>query len=163
MSTAEKNNWSEVIDDLLDKYGEEELKMMPILQDIQLNYGHVPLAAQSELAVNLDISPTQVSEVVSFYAFLSQQPKGKFIVRLCQTISCEMEGKKEVAEALEEELGIEFGQTTDDNMFTLEYTNCMGRCDEAPAMLVNDDMHANLTPESVRETLQRYRGKRGVE
>ena len=90
---------------------------------------------------------------ISFYAFLSSEPKGRNIVRLCQTITCDLVGKEAIAQAIERELGISFGETTKDNRITLEYTNCLGMCDAGPAMLVNDKIYTHLTTEKAVEII----------
>ncbi len=159
MSALLDMDWRSVVADLVATRGTDRTALIPILQDIQLNYGYVPKEAQTQLALALDISQAQVSEVISFYSFLSGEPKGKFVFRLCQTISCEMAGKEEVARALESSLGLSFGETSEDGLFSLEYTNCIGMCDQPPAMLVNDDVFGDLTPESVEEIVSGYRRK----
>jgi NADH:ubiquinone oxidoreductase subunit E len=93
----------------------------------------------------------EVYSVASFYAFLHGAPEGRFVIRLCRTLSCEFAGKQAVAEALEQELGISFDQTTDDGLFTLEWASCVGMCDQGPALLVNDEVHTRVTPESAKE------------
>jgi NADH:ubiquinone oxidoreductase subunit E len=105
----------------------------------------------------LDISPAEVHGVVTFYSFLNTEPKGKYIIRLCKTISCDMAGKDRIVRVLQKELGIEFGQTTRDGLFSLEFTNCIGMCNEGPAMLVNEDVYSHLTPEKVVDILDKYR------
>ena len=105
----------------------------------------------------LDIHPVEVYSVVSFYDFLDCRQKGNTIIRLCRTISCDMQGKDAVARQLCNELGIHFGETTWDSQFTLEWGNCMGMCDQGPAMLVNSRLYSRLTPEKVHEILEKYR------
>ena len=136
--------------------------LLPALQHIQTNYHHISPHAMQEVASAFGIHPVEVQGVVSFYSFLSTQKKGKFIIRLCQTISCNMAGKKDIARQLENELGIKFGKTTKDGMFTLEYTNCIGMCDQGPAMLVNTEVYTKVTPESVSEILHSYLKKFGA-
>ncbi|MCX6364950.1 MAG: NAD(P)H-dependent oxidoreductase subunit E, partial [Actinobacteria bacterium] len=77
--------------------------------------------------------------------------QGEFVVRLCRTVSCELAGKDAIARQLESELGIAFGETTEDGRFTLEWANCMGMCDQGPALLVNDRVYTRVKPETVRE------------
>jgi [NiFe] hydrogenase diaphorase moiety large subunit len=110
----------------------------------------------------LDIHPVEVDSVVSFYSFLGHKNKGKFIVRLCRTISCEMQAKERVAQQLENDLGIRFGETTANGHFTLEWANCLGMCDQGPALLVNDRIHTQVTPESVHDILEECRSTFGV-
>jgi NADH-quinone oxidoreductase E subunit len=153
MLVLEKNAVTEEIELLVAKYGKDRSSLLPILQDIQRNHKHVPDFAQQEVARLLDIHPVEVYSVISFYAFLNTQPKGRNIVRLCQTITCDMAGKENVAKAIERELGIKFGETTKDNKFTLEYVNCLGMCDQGPALLVNERVFPKVTPEKAVQIL----------
>src|SRR5665647_2907591 len=98
----------------------------------------------------LDIHPVEVHSVASFYAFLHGAPEGRFVIRLCGTLSCDFAGKSAVAEALTDELGVGFDETTGDGLFTLEWASCVGMCDQGPALLVNDEVHTRVTPETVR-------------
>src|SRR5208283_2376761 len=98
-------------------------------------YHRIDSYAMQVIAELLDIHPVEVHSVVSFYAFLGDKPQGRFVIRLCRTISCDMQGKDRVMRQLENDLGIQFGETTPDGSFTLEYANCMGMCDQGPALL----------------------------
>ncbi len=159
MTTRTRIDWNNVVQDVVDMRGEDHTALIPILQDIQRSHGHVPREAQNAIAIALDVSQARVAEVISFYSFLTEEPQGQYIFRLCQTISCEMDGKDEVASALERALGIAFGETSEDGLFSLEYTNCIGMCDQPPAMLVNDDAFGGLTPQSVQDIVADYRRK----
>lgn len=136
------------------KHGNNRSALIPILREIQHTYHHVSEYAMQVVADALDIHPVEVHSVVSFYSFLDTRPKGRFVIRLCQTVSCDLAGKAAVARQLVNDLGIEFGQTTGDGNFTLEHTNCIGVCDQGPAMLVNDELHTRVTPEKVHEILE---------
>jgi [NiFe] hydrogenase diaphorase moiety large subunit len=149
----EKNAMTEEIEELVLKYGNQRSALIPILQDIQRKYKHIPDFAQQEIARLLDIHPVEVFSVISFYSFLNTEPKGKYIVRLCQTISCDMQGKAAVAKAIERELGIKFGETTRDSKVTLEYANCVGMCDQGPALIINERVYSKLTPEKAVQIL----------
>jgi [NiFe] hydrogenase diaphorase moiety large subunit len=154
MLVLEKNALTEEIEVLVMKYGQVRSSLIPILQDIQLQHGCVSDFAQQEIARLLDIHPVEVYGVVTFYSFLSTEPKGRFVFRLCQTISCDLAGKDAIARALVSELGIGFGETSKDKRFTLEYTNCIGMCDAGPALLVNDEVFNKLTPQKVVEIIK---------
>jgi [NiFe] hydrogenase diaphorase moiety large subunit len=147
MLVLEKNSLTEEIEKLIELYGSDRSALMPVLQAIQKDHKYVSEFAQQEVARLLDIHPVEVYSVVSFYSFLHSEPQGRNIVRLCQTITCDMSGKAAVAKALERELDIKFGETTKDKRITLEYANCLGMCDQGPAMIVNDKVYSNLTPE----------------
>jgi len=153
MLVLEKNAMTEEIELLVKKYGKSRSSLIPILQDVQRKYKYIPDFAQQEIARLLDIHPVEVFSVISFYSFLNTTPKGKYIVRLCQTISCDMQGKALVAKAIERELGIKFGETTKDNKFTLEFANCVGMCDQGPAMIINERVYTHLTPEKAVQIL----------
>lgn len=153
MLVLEKNSLTEEIEKLVDLYGKSRSSLLPILQEIEKKHKFISDFAQQEVARCLDIHPVEVYSVITFYSFLTHKPKGRYVVRLCQTITCDMAGKKAVANAIERELGIKFGETTKDKKFTLEYVNCLGMCDQGPAMLVNDQVYSHLTPEKAIEIL----------
>lgn len=153
MLVMEKNSLSEEIEQLVDLYGKSRSSLLSILQSVEKKHKYISDFAQQEIARLLDIHPVEVFSVVTFYSFLTYKPKGRNVIRLCQTITCDMAGKKAVANAIERELGIKFGDTTKDKKFTLEYVNCLGMCDQGPAMLVNDCIYSHLTPESAVEIL----------
>ena len=106
------------------------------------------------VADELGIHPAEVYGVVTFYAFLRQESKGRFVFRLCQTISCDLAGKARVARQLENDLGIGFGQTSADGHFSLEWASCLGMCDQGPALLVNDKVFTRVTPEQVHQIIE---------
>jgi len=153
MLVFEKNALSEEIEELVSKFGTERSALIPILQSIQRKYKYISDFAQQEVAKLLNIHPVEVYSVISFYSFLHSKPQGRNIVRLCQTISCDMVGKREVADAIKRELGINFGETTKDRRITLEYTNCVGMCDQGPAMIVNERVYTKLDPEKAVKIL----------
>ncbi len=153
MLVLEKNAMTEEIEQLVEEYGKSRSSLLPILQDIQRKHKYIPDFAQQEVARLLDIHPVEVYSVITFYSFLNTNPKGRNIVRLCQTITCDMAGKTGIAKALERELGIKFGETTKDNKFTLEYVNCLGMCDQGPAVLINERVYPKVTPEKAVQIL----------
>jgi NADH:ubiquinone oxidoreductase subunit E len=153
MLVLEKTSITEEIEILIEQYGKDRTVLLPVLQALQKKYRYISDFAQQEVARLLDIHPVEVYSVISFYSFLSYKPQGKNIVRLCQTITCDMAGKELVASAIERELGIKFGETTKDMKITLEYANCLGMCDQGPAMLVNDKVYSHLTPEKAVQIL----------
>jgi NADH-quinone oxidoreductase E subunit len=157
MLVLEKNSMTEEIEKLVTKYGKERSALMPILQAIQREHTYIPDFAQQEVARLLDIHPVEVFSVISFYSFLHSVPQGRNIVRLCKTIVCDLAGKEEVEKAVKRELNIEIGQTTKDKKITLEFTNCLGMCDQGPAMMVNDKVFTKLTPEKAVKILKEIR------
>jgi len=162
MLASERDQLKAEITKMAKKYDHHRSGLIPVLQHVQNISRHISPEAMQDIAEAFKIHPVEVQGVVSFYSFLSTEKKGKFVVRLCRTISCDMAGKEAVANQLENELGIEFGETTSDGMFTLEFTNCLGMCDQGPAMLVNDDIHTKVTPEKVADIIESYRSRFGA-
>ena len=136
---------------LVDKLGPGRSSLIPILQDVKWRYHDIDSDAMQIIADLLDIHPVEVYSVATFYAFLDPAAQGEFVVRLCSTISCELAGKDAIARQLETELGIGFGETSEDGRFTLDHAACMGMCDQGPALLVNDKVYTRVTPETVRQ------------
>lgn len=153
MLVVEKNALSVEIESYIEKYGKDRSALLMILHEIQKKHRHISEFAQQEVARLLNIHPVEVYSVISFFAFLNTEPKGRNLVRICQTISCDMKGKEQIIQAIERELGIKTGETTKDNKFTLEYANCLGLCDMGPVMAINDRVYTNLTPEQAVELL----------
>lgn len=162
MFITESDKMRAGLEGIAKSYGYDRAALLPMLQVIQDRESRISEHAMQMCADILDIHPVEVYGVVSFYSFLSVEPKGKFIVRLCRSISCEMAGKGRVARQLKNDLGIDFGETTSDGKFTLEWTNCLGMCDQGPAMLVNDVPHVRVTPEMVHDILQQCRARFGA-
>ena len=108
----------------------------------------------------LSVPRAEVYGVATFYSYFSVKPRGTYVIRVCRTISCAKQGNYHPAIAtLFSELGIGFGETTADGIFTLEQTNCCGMCDQGPSMMVNEDAHVKLTEASVIAILNDYRQK----
>ena len=147
MLVEEQNALTEEIENYVEEFGNNRSALLPVLQAIQKEHSYISDFAQQEVARMLDIHPVEVYSVISFYAFLHSKPRGRNIVRLCRTISCDMMDKNSVVNAIVRELGINFGETTKDKRITLEYTNCVGMCDQGPAMIVNERVFTKLDPE----------------
>jgi NADH:ubiquinone oxidoreductase subunit E len=157
MLVTERERLREELVALADKYGRQRSSLMPILQEVQRRQSRISEYAMQVIADLLDIHPVEVYSVVSFYSFLGEQPHGQFVIRLCRTITCDMAGKSNIARQLENDLGIHFGQTTPDGKFSLHWANCLGMCDQGPAMLVNDQVFTRVTPDKVHGILEQCR------
>jgi len=153
MLTTQQDKLMGEIDELVDLHGSRRCALIPILQDIQKSHHAISDFAMQVVADRLGIHPVEVYGVVTFYAFLDDKYRGRFVIRLCRSISCDMAGKSAVARQLVNDLGIDFGDTTPDGRFTLEWANCIGMCDQGPAMLVNDQVFTKVTPDKVHEIL----------
>lgn len=148
-----------MVKELADKYGRKRESLMPILQDIVKKHNYLSDDAMVQVATELDISAAEVYGTASFYTFLDTELRGKYVIRVCKTITCSMKGKSDIISTIEDILKIRVGQTTPDRMFTLLETNCIGWCHKAPAMLINDMPYIDLTPETVIDVIKGYMQK----
>jgi len=162
MLMTERERCADEIKALAGKLGRDRTSLVPILVEVKRKYHRIDSYAMQVIGDLLGIHPVEVHSVVSFYAFLGDRHQGRFVIRLCRTISCAMQGKDRVMRQLENDLGIRFGETTADGSFTLEWANCMGMCDQGPALLVNDRIFTRVTPEQVHEILEECRRVFGV-
>jgi len=148
-----------LVKELADKHGRRRDSLMPILQDIVRMHNYLTDDAMVNVATELDLSAAEVYGTASFYTFLDTQERGKYVIRVCKTITCSMKGKMEIIESLEDTLKIKVGETTPDKLFTLLETNCIGWCHKAPAILINDMPYTELTPETVVDVIKGYMHK----
>ncbi|MBS3806977.1 MAG: NADH-quinone oxidoreductase subunit NuoE [Bacteroidales bacterium] len=146
----------ELIKDLADQHGRTRESLLPILQGIVKEERHVSEEVMTEVARELDMSAALVYGTATFYSFLDTEPRGKYVIRLCRTITCDMQGKKEILDTLQQLLKINLGETTKDNRFSLLETNCLGWCHKGPAMLINEEAYTDLTPDRVSEIIDEY-------
>ena len=148
-----------LVKELSDKHGRVRESLMPILQEIVQKYNYLTDQAMVEVARELDISAAEVYGTASFYTFLDTQVRGKYVIRVCKTITCSMKGKSDIIHTLEHMLKIKVGETTADNQFSILETNCIGWCHKAPAILINEMPYTELTPEKVSKIIKDYMQK----
>jgi NADH-quinone oxidoreductase subunit E len=148
-----------LVKELTDKHGRQRESLMPILQDIVQKHNYLTDEAMVEVAKELDISAAEVYGTASFYTFLDTQVRGKYVIRVCKTITCSMKGKGDIIHTIEDMLRIKAGETTADRQFSLLETNCIGWCHKAPAILINEMPYTELTPEKVSEIIKDYMQK----
>ncbi len=138
--------------DILTREKERD-ELLVALQEAQRKYGYLPEDYMAQLAESLDISLSEVYGVATFYSFLATKPQGKYVIRVCKSVPCYLKEAESMIEFMEQELDIKPGETTADGRFTLQLVNCIGACDKPPAMLVNDELHDDLTPEKIKQIL----------
>ncbi|MDZ7738648.1 MAG: NAD(P)H-dependent oxidoreductase subunit E [Bacteroidales bacterium] len=148
-----------LVKELVEVHGRRRDSLLPILQGIVEQHNYLTDDAMVEVATELDLSAAEVYGTASFYSFLDTEPRGKYVIRVCKTITCSMKGKQEVIETIEDILKIRMGETTSNGMFTLLETNCMGWCHKAPAMLINDIPYIELTREKIVKIIKDYMHK----
>ncbi|MCX7697156.1 MAG: NADH-quinone oxidoreductase subunit NuoE [Bacteroidales bacterium] len=153
------SNVAELVKKLVEKYGKHRSSLLPVLQGVVEVNRYLSQEALVEVAKQMDIPPADVYGTATFYSFLDTVPRGRNIIRVCKTISCEMAGKEHIVRALEKTLKIKMGETTHDGEFSLLYTNCIGWCHKGPAMLVNDEPYTELTSQKAIEIIENYMSK----
>lgn len=132
-------------------------RLLGLLEERQRTEGFLSEDSLSEIAAHLNLTLSEVYGVASFYSFLSTRPRGKHVIRICKGLPCSMKHAAMVRESIEKQLGVAPGVTTADGMFSFELTNCIGACDQAPAMLVDDTLYGNLNPGKIADILKSYR------
>jgi NADH-quinone oxidoreductase subunit E len=148
---------------ILDRHHHDPAKLIPILQAIQHEYKYLPEDVLAYTAVALGLSPAQVYGVASFYAHFTLKPKGKHVVRLCDGTACHVKGTPPILAAVREALGLVEGRdTTPDMLFTVETVSCLGACGLAPVMVIDDEVHGQLTPDKAVELVDTVREREGV-
>jgi NADH-quinone oxidoreductase subunit E/NADP-reducing hydrogenase subunit HndA len=144
------------LQELLEDYKAKEKYLIPILQEAQEEYGYLPKEVLRDIAGFLRLSFSQVYGVATFYSQFHLEPRGENIVRVCMGTACHVRGGEDILEKIQDELGIEDGETTENLQFTLESVACIGACGLAPVIMVNDETHGRLTPEQVPEIIEEY-------
>ncbi|MBW2622895.1 MAG: NAD(P)H-dependent oxidoreductase subunit E [Deltaproteobacteria bacterium] len=134
----------------------ERADLLEALKASQKEHGRVSRESMEEISRSLDVPLSGVFGVASFYSFLSVETLGGNVIRVCKSLPCYLKDSTFTIACVQKELGIVPGQTTDDNRFSFETANCIGACDQAPAMLVNDDVHGHLTSEKISGILRSY-------
>ncbi len=132
--------------------------LLDLLKARHRKAGYLSEEALREIAAHLNLPLSEVYGVASFYAFLSRRPQGQHVIRLCKSLPCILKEASMIIETVKKLIGISPGETTSDGCFSLVLTNCIGACDQAPAMLIDETLHGNLTPKKIAGILKSYRG-----
>lgn len=146
------------VDAILEKYGHNPNKLIPILQEVQAAYQYLPEDIMGTIAEELGISPAAVYGVSTFYAHFTLEPKGKHVIKVCDGTACHVKKSEGILKAMEKELGLsKENKTTKDMLFTLETVACLGACGLAPVVVIDDKVHGLMTPESTLALLENIR------
>jgi len=141
---------------ILDKYETMQGALMPVLQAIQEAYGYIPEPCVLLAAERLNVYPSQIYGVLTFYAQFHLAPRGKYIVRVCMGTACHVKGAGRIGDTLKDRLGIGHAETTEDLKFTAEYVACIGACGMAPVIMVGDDTYGSMTVQKMDEVIAKY-------
>ena len=149
-------------DAIIEFHGAVEASLIPIIQDIQSEYRYLPPELLSYVADKIGITEAKAFSVATFYENFSFEPKGKYVIKVCDGTACHVRKSTTILERIYSELGLSKEKvTTDDMLFTVETVSCLGACGLAPTCMVNEEVHAKLTPEKVVELINRLRGENG--
>jgi NADH-quinone oxidoreductase subunit E len=151
-----------VIDAIAHKHNLEPGASIPVLQEIQDAYGYVPPVAIERIAQNINVPVSELFGIVTFYAQFRLEPLGENLLKVCHGTACHLGGAERISEALSQEVGAREGETSQDGKFTVERVACLGCCSLAPCVMVNQEVHGQLTPEVVRKVIGQIREKAAV-
>ena len=139
----------ERVNEIIGEHGREQSALIPILQEVQAEYRYLPEEILTYIATAMGLSVATVFGVATFYAQFSLEPKGKYVVRVCDGTACHVRHSMPVYQAIRSRLGLKDGEfTTPDMMFTVETVACLGACGVAPAMVINGEVYGKMTPEA---------------
>lgn len=135
--------------------------VVDVMFALQDHYGFLSDEAVEQAALLLDMTPLEVEELATFYTFIYREPVGKYVIHVCDSVICWMDGYESIRDHLSRKLGIKMGETTADGLFTLLPVCCIGYCDRSPAILINRKVYGPLTPEKLDEILEKLRTEAG--
>lgn len=146
--------------EIFEKFPKSEDYLIEILLEIQNQneQNYLPMEDLKKVAKHLDITEGRISSVVSFYTFFHLEPRGKYIIQVCKDVPCYLVDGFNLLQSLKDLLFVELGETTDDNLFTLELSSCLGCCEQGPVMRINQKTYTNLTLDKVKIILAELRG-----
>ena len=144
------------IDEIIEKYRHKEGTLIPVLKETQEVTGYLPLEVQHHVARGLNLHPSQVYGVVTFYSLFTMTPRGRHIVRVCLGTACYVRGGQAILDLLRKEFSVDVNETTPDLRYTLEVINCPGTCGLAPVLCVDEDVYGIPEPAKAVEILKEY-------
>ncbi|MCL4303571.1 MAG: NADH-quinone oxidoreductase subunit NuoE [Anaerolineae bacterium] len=141
----------------IQQYAQKRAACIEALKIVQAQRGWVSNESLRDIAEFLEMTPDELDSVATFYNLIFRQPVGRHVIHVCDSVTCWIMGYEQLSQRLTEQLGIEWGETTTDDRFTLLPIVCLGTCDHAPAMMVDNDLHQDIDPEKLDEILAKYR------
>ncbi|MEJ2634525.1 MAG: NADH-quinone oxidoreductase subunit NuoE [Calditrichia bacterium] len=144
------------IDEHLKLYPHKRAACIEALKIVQKHRRWISDESLQDLAIYLDMTAEELDSVATFYNLVFRKPVGRHVILICDSVSCWILGYEQLLSHLNEKLGIKLGETTSDDRFTLLPIPCLGTCDHAPALMIDDDLHRDLTPEKLDKILEEY-------
>ncbi len=148
----------ERIREIVEPYRRQRWPLIPLVQEIQAQFGFIPPRAIPLLAETLNLFPSEVQGVISFYEQLYTEPRGRNIVRVCRGTACHVRGGKTILKLVKQQLGLEENQTSDDLEYTLETVACLGVCALSPSLVVNNQVYGHMNPRKVKQMFKKEGG-----
>jgi NADH-quinone oxidoreductase subunit E len=145
----------ELADKYFPRYPTKRAVLLPALHHVQHAYNWIPPQAMEEIAEFLELAPAEVMDTATFYEEYWLKPKGKYLVQVCRSLSCEICGSGDLTNRMRQKLGVEVGETTPDGRYTLVELECLGACGTAPVALVNEALYEQLTPAKLEEVVSK--------
>ncbi|NLJ40155.1 MAG: NAD(P)H-dependent oxidoreductase subunit E [Clostridiales bacterium] len=142
---------------VIDQWKDKEGPLMPVLQAAQDIFGCLSLDVQKYISKELDIPVSEIYGVVTFYSQFTLKPKGKYKIGVCMGTACYVKGSQAILDEISKELNIKSGETSEDGLFTLDATRCLGACGLAPIIMINDDVYGRLSPGDIKEIIKKYK------
>lgn len=145
--------------DLIEEYrrgSEPESRLIAVLHKVQENYGYLAREKMDAVARLMEIPIATVTGVATFYHFFRLQPRGRYIIHVCIGTACYVKGADRIVERLKQELGIDFGETTKDGLFSLEASRCLGTCGLSPVIMIGEEVYGQMTPDRIPALLEKY-------
>ena len=136
--------------------GKSKENLLILLQEAQNKSGYLSQELMVELAKSLNVSLSDVYGVATFYSFLSTKPQARNVIRICKSVPCYLKNSQMIIETVGNKIGIKPGETTPDDKFSFQLTNCIGACDKAPAMMINHEVYGDLNPNKIAQILKSY-------
>ena len=156
MTTVLQDCQIKTIQDICKSFGNQAGELINVLHKTQEAFGYLPAEVQHVIARELNVSEAKVYGVVTFYAFFTMKPKGKYKISVCTGTACYVRGAEKVVDELKEELNIEVGEVTPDGKFSLDCLRCVGACGLAPVMLIGDKVYGRIDPKDIKGILESY-------
>jgi len=152
----------EKVNEIIARHGKNASALIPVLQEVQEEYRYLPEEILTYVAMVMDLPPATVYGVATFYAQFSLEPKGKYVIKICDGTACHVRGSDPVKEAIRKRVGLKNEKhTTDDLRFTVETVSCLGACGLAPVVMINDQIYGQMTPDAINVILDKILEEEG--
>jgi len=156
IGTTDREQVLAAVQAAVERYGASPDELIPILNEVNRSIGYLPPDALDEISRQMRVPKSQLFSVASFYQMLSTNPRGRHVVKFCDSAPCHVVGGRQIWQALQHKMGLKAGETSMDGKWTLVTTSCLGVCGVGPVVLIDDDIYGNVTPDQLDTILARY-------